>query len=269
MRSQRDLIVITGGAGGIGTACVKAFKDKHLVVTDYSEEMVAEVVEKLQDQGYKVSGIACDITNQDDIAKLIDFVNKSGSFKALIHTAGVSGSAQDLKKIFTIDLIATEYLVDAFYEIAQEGSVAVLLSSMMAHSVPANPEYDDALRNPQKDDSFDIVSKFTDGNSNLMYDFAKRGVQLLSVKNVGKWGQKKARIVTVSPGVIETEMALKAAEEHPERMEMIKNATPLQRNGKPEDVVGIIKFLASNQAGFITGTDVLVDGGVIHNIKKM
>ena len=84
-----------------------------------------------------------------------------------------------------------------------------------------------------------------------------------------KWGEKGARIVTVSPGVIETPMALKAAEEHPERMEMIKKATPLQRNGQPEDIADVVYFLTSDAARFITGTDILVDGGVIQNIKKM
>ena len=64
-------------------------------------------------------------------------------------------------------------------------------------------------------------------------------------------------------------MGLKAAEEHPERMEMIKQATPLKRNGQPEDVADVIHFLVSDAARFITSTDILVDGGVIHNIKKM
>jgi NAD(P)-dependent dehydrogenase (short-subunit alcohol dehydrogenase family) len=73
----------------------------------------------------------------------------------------------------------------------------------------------------------------------------------------------------VSPGVIETQMALKAAEEHPERMKKIKQATPLKRNGQPEDVADAIYFLASDAASFINSTDILVDGGVIHNIKKM
>ena len=64
-------------------------------------------------------------------------------------------------------------------------------------------------------------------------------------------------------------MGLKAAAEHPDRMEAIKQATPLKRNGQPEDVADVIYFLCSDAARFITGTDILVDGGVIENIKKM
>lgn len=269
MKNQRNLIVITGGTGGIGQATAKAFKNEKLVITDYSQEQVDKIVTKFSQEGFDISGIACDITNKNDIVKLTEFVADKGEIKALIHTAGVSGTVKDLKKVYTIDLVATDLLIDAFYELAGKDTVAILLSSMMAHTVPVNEKYDEALSNPQAADSFETVSKFVNNDSDMMYNFAKRGVQLLSIKNANKWGEKGARIVTVSPGVIETPMALKAAEEHPKRMEMIKQATPLKRNGQPEDVANVIAFLASDAANFINSTDILVDGGVVHNIKKM
>lgn len=269
MGTNKKTIVITGGAGGIGTACAKAFKDEKIILTDYSQKMVDAAVEELSKAGYDVSGIACDITDKKDVEKLSQFVKEKGGFKAFIHTAGVSGSMQDLRKVYDIDLVATDLLVDAFYELASENSVAILLASMMAHTIPPSDKYDDALMHPQKSDSFETVVQFVNKDSDIMYNFVKRGVILISKKNLNKWGQKKARIVTVSPGVIETAMALKAAEEHPERMEMIKKATPLQRNGQPEDIAHVVAFLASDKASFISGTDILVDGGVIENIKKM
>lgn len=250
-------------------ACAEVFKDQSLIITDYSQEMVDQSVSALTKKGYKAKGFACDITDKSDVAALKNFVAEQGAFKALVHTAGVSGTVQDLKKVYTIDLIGTELLVDAFYELAVDGSSAVLFSSMMAHVVPANEHYDEALANPQAAGSFETVSQFVDGSSDTMYNFAKRGVQLLSLKNADKWGGKGARIVTISPGVIETPMGLKAAEEHPERMEKIKQATPLKRNGTPQEVADVVQFLVSDAARFITATDILVDGGVIHNIKKM
>lgn len=250
-------------------ACARTFKDQSLIVTDYSQEQVDKTIEILTREGFDVQGIPCDITDKKDVEKLTQFVAAQGTLKALIHTAGVSGTVTDLKKVFTIDLVATELLVDSFYDLAEQGSAAILLSSMMAHAVAPNKEYDDALTNPQESDSFETVSKFVNSNSDQMYNFAKRGVLLLSHKNADRWGAKGARIVTVSPGVIETAMAMKAAEEHPERMEKIKQATPLKRNGTAEDVADVIHFLASDAARFITATDILVDGGVIHNIKKM
>lgn len=269
MSDQKQLIVITGGAGGIGMACARGFKNEELIITDYSQEMVDRSVDALTKEGYKVKGIACDITSKTDVEKLKNYVSKEGSLKALVHTAGVSGTVQDLRKVYTIDLVGTELLIDAFYELAIEDSVIVLFSSMMAHVVPPSEKYDSALENPQAEGSFETVSQFVGGSSDTMYNFCKRGVILLSYKNADRFGAKGARVVTVSPGVIETEMGLKAAKEHPERMEAIKKATPLKRNGSPEDVSNVVKFLVSDAARFITATDILVDGGVVRKIMQM
>lgn len=269
MGTQKQLIVITGGAGGIGTACAKAFKNEQIIITDYSEELVNKAVRDLKQDGFNVTGIACDITDKKQVETLKQFVADSGSLKALIHTAGVSGTVKDLQKIYAIDLVATEMLIDAFYDLATKNSVAVLVSSMMGYTIPPHEKYDEALQNPQAAGSFETVSQFVEGSSDILYNFTKRGVHLLVHKHVNKWGEKGARIVSLSPGVIETPMALKAAEQHPEQMDMIKKATPLKRNGQPEDVADVVEFLISDKARFITGTDILVDGGVIQNIKKM
>ena len=269
MNTKKKLIVITGGAGGIGMACAREFKNEELIITDYSQEMVDRSVATLSKEGFQARGIACDITSKTDVQKLKTYVSQEGSLKALIHTAGVSGTVQDLKKVYTIDLIGTELLIDTFYELAIEDSAIVLFSSMMAHSVPPSKKYDSALQNPQAENSFETVSQFVGGSSDTMYNFCKRGVLLLSYKNADRFGAKGARVVTISPGVIETEMGLKAAQEHPERMEMIKNLTPLKRSGSPEDISGVVKFLVSDAARFITGTDILVDGGVIRKIKQI
>lgn len=267
MSTQKQNIVITGGAGGIGTACARTFKNEHLIITDYSQDAVDKAVESLKKDGYNATGIACDITDKNDIAKLKQFVSDQGSLKGLIHTAGVSGTVEDLRKLYTINLVATEMLLDAFYDLATEESAVVLFASMMGHNIPPNEKYDEALRNPQKSGSFEAVSNFVNGSSDLLYDYTKRGIHLLTKDNANKWGQKGARIVSISPGVIETPMGLKAAMQHPERMDVIRKATPLQRNGTPEEVADVVSFLVSDKARFITGTDILVDGGVFENIK--
>ena len=98
MSTQKDLIVITGGAGGIGKACARTLKNSKLVITDYSSDLVDETVEDFNAKGFNAIGIPCDMTSKDDVAKLVRFVSDNGNFKALIHTAGVSGTVKDLKK---------------------------------------------------------------------------------------------------------------------------------------------------------------------------
>lgn len=265
---EKKTIAITGGTGGIGTSCARTLKEYKLVITDYSEKDVAKAVDNLKADGFDAVGIACDITQKADVEKLMEFSQKQGNFSGLIHTAGVSGSAQNIRKVYDIDLVGTQLIIDEFFKIATKNAVLVLFSSMMGHTVPANPEYDSALLNPQDEPSFATVSKFVSNNADTMYNFAKRGVLLLCKENAFRFGEKGARIVSVSPGVIMTPMGEKAAEEHPERMEVLKKLTPLGSTGTPEDIAAAVKFLISEKAQFITGCDLLIDGGITTQLLK-
>lgn len=266
--TTKKTIVITGGAGGIGSACADLLKEYKLVMTDYSDKDVTKAVDRLKGEGFDAVGIACDITKKEDVKKLMDFSLAQGDFGGLVHTAGVSGSGQSIKKVFDIDLVGTVIIIDAFHEIATKDSVLVLFSSIMGHTIPPNPEYDAALLNPQNENSFLTVAKFVNDDADMMYNFTKRGVLLLLKENAFRMGRKGARIVSVSPGVIMTPMGVKAAEEHPERMNKLKELTPLGRNGTPEDVAEVVKFLISEKANFITGSDILIDGGIVTQLLK-
>lgn len=265
---MKKIIVITGAGGGIGMACATALKEYRLVLTDYSGSVVEKAVEQFVQQGFDAVGIACDITKKEDVDRLREFAIGQGHFGGIVHTAGVSGSGQDPKKVFDIDLIGTQIIIDSFYEVVQEGSVLVLFSSIMGHTVPANPAYDGALRNPQDKDSYKTVAAFVDGSADIMYNFAKRGVLLLCKDNAFRFGERGARIISLSPGVIMTPMALKAAEEHPEEINRMTKITPLGRNGTPEDIADVVEFLLSDRARFISGSDILVDGGILSGMLK-
>ncbi|MCM4167200.1 7-alpha-hydroxysteroid dehydrogenase [Arenibacter antarcticus] len=265
---MKKTIVITGAGGGIGMACGEVLKDYKLVMTDYSESIVKKVTDQFTQQGFDVVGIACDISKKSDVEKLKKFVLKQGDFGGLVHTAGVSGSGQNPKIVFDIDLVGTDIIIDAFYEVAKEGSALILFSSIMGHMVPPNIEYDEALRNPQQEGSYKTVLSFVDNNADIMYNFVKRGVQLLCKDNAFRYGENGARIISISPGVIMTPMAIKASEEHPEEMNRMKKITPLRRNGTPEDIADVVQFLLSNKAKFITGSDILVDGGILPGLMK-
>ena len=265
---EKEVIVITGGAGGLGTSCAHALKEHRLVISDHSKEAVDRAVAELKAKGFDAVGFACDITDATAVDELKTFTRQQGAFKGMVHTAGVSGTVGDPRKVFTINLLATALVVDEFYDLAREGSAFVLFSSMMGHSIPADPRYDGALRAPRKAGAYEVIEPFIQGSADTMYNFSKRGVMLISKDNAMRYGRKGARLVTVSPGVIMTAMAKKALEEHPEVMEQTLGMTPIGRYGQPEDVANVVKFLLSDAAGFITGTDVAVDGGVLTQILK-
>ncbi len=265
---NKGTILITGGAGGLGTSCAHALKDHKLVITDYSKEAVDRAVAELKGQGFDAVGLACDITDRASIHELKEFTRRQGDFKGLVHTAGVSGTVGDPKMVFDINLKATAIVVEEFHEVAGPGAAFVLFSSMMGHTIPADPRYDGALRNPLQAGAYEVVAPFVEGNADTMYNFTKRGVMLICKDNAMRYGKQGARIVTVSPGVIMTAMAKKALVEHPAVMKQTLEMTPVGRYGQPEDVANLVKFLLSDEAGFITGTDVAVDGGVLSQIMR-
>lgn len=101
MQTSEKLIIIKGGTGGIGQACARVFKNNHLIITDYAQGVIDVMVDKLTQEGFEVSGFACDIIDLEEVKKLIKFVAEKGELKALIHTAGVSGAVKDVNKVFT------------------------------------------------------------------------------------------------------------------------------------------------------------------------
>ena len=140
---------------------------------------------------------------------------------------------------------------------------------MMGHVVPSNEKYDAYLENPTKEGSLDALLQIVNNNSDIAYNFSKKGVHMLVKKYASEFGKKGGRILSISPGIIMTPMGEKAASEHPEQMNYMKSMTPIGRNGIPEDISYAVSFLADEKASFITGIDLIVDGGLTINMPKI
>lgn len=265
---EKKVMLITGGAGGLGVATGNKLKEYKIVVADYADDVVNKTVDEYKKKGFDAVGFKSDVTSQEEVEQLIAFTQKQGPFGGLIHTAGVSETVNNVDKVFNINLKGTALIVDAVYAIADKGSSIVLFSSMMGHTIPANEKHDEALKNPLKTDSLSVIKAVVKDDSSLMYNYSKRGVLLMVKENVMRFGKKGSRINSISPGVIMTQMGLKAAEEHPEKINQLLQMTPLNRTGEPDDIADVIKFMVSQEARFITGTDILVDGGVLESILK-
>ena len=151
------------------------------------------------------------------------------------------------KATFEIDLLGTENLIEESLNVAEEDTVIILIASMMGHVVPPNPDYDKYLANPSEPGAIDALVEIVQDKSDLAYNFSKRGVHLLVKKYAAPLGQKKARIVSISPGIIMTPMSKKAAEDHPEQMQYMEKITPIGRNGEPEDIANAVSFLADDR----------------------
>lgn len=266
---MKNVHLITGGSSGIGLGCGKEFKDGIVLITGRNEERLQNAEKELKEAGIDVRYKTSDVSDKESVKALFDYAKSLGKVKTVVNSAGVSGGSADADLTLRIDLLGVEHLIEETLAVAEEDTVLILISSMMGHLVPPNPAYDDFLTNPCEEGALDALLNVVQNDADIAYNFAKRGVHLLVKKYTKAFGEKGARIVSLSPGIIITPMGEKAISDHPERMKLMENMTPAGRNGQPEDIAYAVAFLADDKASFITGTDLVVDGGLTVRLPEL
>jgi NAD(P)-dependent dehydrogenase (short-subunit alcohol dehydrogenase family) len=259
---MKDLVVITG-AGGMGSACARRLaQGRTLVLLDCDGEKLGRAAEALSDAGYDV---AAEIVDVADGAAIGDFARRtaaSGSVRALVHTAGISGSMGTSERILAVNLAGTGHVIDAFEPLMPPGSAAVMIASMGSISIPVDQELALRFAHAPTDALVDIALGIRRFAPVEAYCLSKRGVQLRVNAAALRWGPRGARINSISPGIIATPMGALEAK-HVPAMAIMRRIAPIQRIGQPEDIAAAAEFLLGPNASFVTGTDLAVDGGVI------
>lgn len=257
--------VVFGGSGGIGFECAKLFNKGPVIIADINEESLARAKEKLEGLNIEAHTIKCDITNKEDIAKVAAMATSLGEIGAVINTAGLSASGSNAPLVMKVNLVGSALILDEFITHAKPGMTMICLASMLGYAAPHNEDYDGLLKNCLSPSFMDDVLVYINDNVKTAYNLSKYGVQRICEEQAPIWGEKGARIISVSPGVIETPMA---QESPAEVLEALKEKTPVNRNGKPEDIANLIEFLCSEKASFITGCDIRIDGGLVKQLLK-
>lgn len=266
--TDAKVYAITGGAGGMGIATAKRFIDKGtLLLGDVAADRLDAVKKGLEAQGAAVETMVLDITDKDQVQAFADKAASLGSLGALIHTAGLSPALAPAEPIMAVNLVGTTLLLDAFYELAEEGSVVICVSSMAGHITPPNPALDALLANPLAPDFMEKIMGAIGDDRAAAYGLSKRAVIQMVEAQGAKWGKKRARIISISPGLIITPMG-EAEKKNPQTDQMMRGMNPLERYGDADEIAAPIEFLCSEGAGYINGTDLRVDGGVTPVIKQ-
>ena len=190
---------------------------------------------------------------------------RSARCAAVAHVAGISPTMGDWRAILDVDLVATAQLVRSLRPLAGAGTAVVCVASMAAHLIGphADAAVDAVIDHPLAASIFDDYRGAAgDGfeDPGMAYAYAKRGVIRLVQREAASFGEVGARICSVSPGTIDTPMGRQELEQQP-GMAMLADLTPLRRNGRAEELAAAIAFLLSDGASYITGTDLLTDGG--------
>jgi NAD(P)-dependent dehydrogenase (short-subunit alcohol dehydrogenase family) len=266
--------VVTGAGGAMGAACARVFaKDSVLVLTDIDNTRLEATADTID--GELVCLELGDLSDEQFVTGLAAHIASLGQLHAVVHTAGLSPSMAAWQEILRVDLIATARLLEAFLPHVVPGTVAVCLASIAAHLGDFDPVLDDVLAQPLAPGFVDRYRELAapDGaepDPGATYRLAKRGVIKLCERGAPAWGQRGGRVLSVSPGLIDTDMGRLELQHQPVKTWMAQH-TPVQRfpvessplPGRVDDIANAVAFLCSDQASFISGCDIRVDGGLI------
>jgi NAD(P)-dependent dehydrogenase (short-subunit alcohol dehydrogenase family) len=257
--------VIVGAASGMGAAIATclAGEGRRLLLADVDVAGAEEVAERV---GGDVEVQRCDLAAAADVEALAMAAPQLG---VLVVAAGLSPSMAPGRRIFEVDLIGPAHAVRAFQPNLDDGSVGILFASMAAHLIPAAPDIDAALDDPLDVGFFDrLGAAGVDVDApGPAYAFAKRGVVRLVQRQARGWGANGARLLSLSPGIVDTPMGRLEAANEPAMAAMVERSA-LGRMLQAEEIAAAVAFLVSPAASALTGTDVLVDGGAVASLNS-
>jgi NAD(P)-dependent dehydrogenase (short-subunit alcohol dehydrogenase family) len=265
--------IVTGAGRGMGRACADLLLDRVdvLLAVDLDEQTVTTAAQELTALGQaSVEPFVLDVTDGPGLARLAARVGELGTLRAVAHAAGISPTMADWRRVLTVDLVATAMLAEALRPLATVGTAMVCFASMSPILARlADPEVDALVDEPLADGFLDRMRDAvgpTIEDPGVAYAWAKRGVHRFVQNEAVRLGPVGARICSVSPGIIDTPQGRQEAASHPSMTALVQR-TPLGRTGRSEELASVVAFLLSDAAGFVTGTDVLVDGGVCAAVR--
>ncbi len=265
MSIEKEVVVLVG-AGGIGKAIARriAFGRK-LLVTNLTQEETDAAVNELRSSGFDVEGMPCDLANRADIEAVAARAAKLGPVRHVICAGGVSPSQAPIEPILAVDLYGTAVLLEEFGKVIAPGGSAVVISSQSGHRLPAlSPEENELLATTPVEEllSLPMLRPETIGTTLRAYQYAKRTNVLRCAYEATRWAKRGARVNSVSPGIIITPLAFDEINgPRGEGYRTMIEKMPAGRAGTTDEIAALCEFLLGPQAAFITGTDILADGG--------
>lgn len=267
-----DVLTIIG-AGGIGLAIARRQGfGKTVVLADISVDTLAAAAESLTITGYRVVTQRVDVSSRESVRALVQAARDLGSIAQVAMTAGLSPNMAAADRILAVDLLGTALVLDEFGGVIASDGAGVVISSMAGYMPPPLPlDHDRALAQTPADDllSLPFLQPAAVSDSGTAYGLSKRANHLRVQAESLRWAERGARINSISPGIIATPLAqYELASPVGPRYQAMIEASAARRMGTPDEVAAAAAYLLGPDAGFVTGSDLLIDGGVIAALRN-
>jgi NAD(P)-dependent dehydrogenase (short-subunit alcohol dehydrogenase family) len=253
------------GAGGMALAVARKLGERdRLLIADRDGDHLARVAAVLSGEGHAVTTAVCDVTDPKAVAALAAQAKRQGGLRALAHVVGISPAVPDGRAILQVNLIGATLVADAFEPLIGDGVAAVFISSIAGHAQKPTPRLVEILDHPLADGFFDAVAAELGQvpTPQQGYGLSKWALMRMCRRRAPAWGAKGARLNSLSPGLIQTPMGIESYKHSPKKFDLLAKI-PLQREGNMLEIAKAVDFLTSDLASYVTGTDLLVDGGSV------
>ncbi len=262
---MRNVIVVIG-PGSIGLAIARRVgAGATLLLADRRQDLAEAAADTLGAAGFAVATHGVDIASRASVQALAERAAALGPVHGLIHAAGVSPSQATPDTILKVDLYGTALVLEAFGRVIEPGGAGVVIASQSGHRLPPlTAEQDAALATTPADALLALSMLQPDQVQDALhaYQLSKRGNALRVRFEALRWGRRGARLNAISPGIVITPLA--RDELNGPRGAGYRNmieSSPARRAGTPDEVANVAALLMGPDGGFITGSDVLMDGG--------
>ena len=270
-RNENKEVIALLGAGSMGTAIIRRFAaGRKILLGDISEKNLEKVAHEFTYSGYDVETCIVDALNRDSVIAFAQKAASLGPVKYFVDTAGASPNQTSPEHIVKLDMIGTGYALDAFGDVMAPGGAGLVISSQTGYMYPIPYEIEQQILQTPTEGLMDlpIIRETAMQNSGYAYMIAKRVNHLQAQKAAATtWKARRARINTLSPGVIVTPLAYDEFAAAGDNYQRMIDASAAMRTGSSDEIAEAGAFLLGEHAGFINGTDLLIDGGTIAAIR--
>ena len=265
---MKQEVVVVIGAGGIGMAIARRQGfGKQIVLADFNEKLLAAAAKELESASYKVTTLKVDVSSRASVCALADAAAALGSVVNVVNTAGVSPNMAPPDRVLAVDLYGSAVVFEDFERVIAPGGAGLIVSSMAGHmsaGLPAEQEHDLAFAPADELLAKPFLGPDAVPNSMVAYIVSKRANHLRVQASAISWGKRGARVNSISPGIIATPLAQHELNSPiGDIYRAMIDASPAKRMASPDEVAVAASYLLGPDARFVTGSDLLIDGGVI------